>query len=177
MPPPSLYNDLTDEKDNAKTLKDLLLENYSEELKNILDDTNFIKKELSNEKLAILDILKWAYNPNFNYNNFELVYTVLESTKKVEVKRVCLKIISNNENITREYVEKAIDRVKASDLKGALKTILKNWNLKKYGDKFNSVDEAIEFINTYYNTSYENSIKFLENIKLNKVHRSQTYCS
>ena len=95
MPPPSLYNDLTDEKDNAKTLKDLLLENYSEELKNILDDTNFIKKELSNEKLAILDILKWAYNPNFNYNNFELVYTVLESTKKVEVKRVCLKIISN----------------------------------------------------------------------------------
>lgn len=177
VPPPSLYNDLTDEKDNAKTLKDLLLENYSEELKNILDDTNFIKKELSNEKLAILDILKWAYNPNFNYNNFELVYTVLESTKKVEVKRVCLKIISNNENITREYVEKAIDRVKASDLKGALKTILKNWNLKKYGDKFNSVDEAIEFINTYYNTSYENSIKFLENIKLNKVHRSQTYCS
>lgn len=59
--------------------------------------------------------------------------------------------------------------MKASDLKGALKTILKNWNLKKYGDKFNSVDEAIEFINTYYNTSYENSIKFLENIKLNKV--------
>lgn len=56
VPPPSLYNDLTDEKDNAKTLKDLLLENYSEELKNILDDTNFIKKELSNEKLAILDI-------------------------------------------------------------------------------------------------------------------------
>ena len=169
VPPPSLYNDLTDEKDNTKTLKDLLLENYSEELKNILDDTNFIKKELSNEKLAILDILKWAYNPSFNYNNFELVYTVLESTKKVEVKRVCLKIISNNENITREYVEKAIDKVRASDLKGALKTILKNWNLKKYGDKFNSVDEAIEFINTYYNTSYENSIKFLENIKLNKV--------
>ena len=169
VPPPSLYNDLIDEKDNAKTLKDLLIENYSEELKNILDDTNFIKKELSNEKLAILDILKWAYNPNFNYNNFNLVYTVLESTKKVEVKRVCLKLISNNENITREYVEKAIDKVKASDLKGALKTILKNWNLKKYGDKFNSVDEAIEFINTYYNTSYENSIKFLENIKLNKV--------
>ena len=169
VPPPSLYNDLIDEKDNTKTLKDLLLENYSEELKNILDDTNFIKKELSNEKLAILDILKWAYNPSFNYNNFELVYTVLESTKKVEVKRACLKLISNNENITREYVEKSIDRVKASDLKGALKTILKNWNLKKYGDKFNSIDEAIEFINTYYNTSYENSIKFLENIKLNKV--------
>ena len=59
--------------------------------------------------------------------------------------------------------------MKASDLKGALKTILKNWNLKKYGDKFNSVDEAIEFINTYYNTSYENSIKFLENLKLDKV--------
>ena len=169
VPPPSLYNDLTDEKDNAKTLKDLLLENYSEELKNILDDTNFIKKELSNEKLAILDILKWAYNPNFNYNNFDLFYTVLESTKKVEVKRVCLKIISDNEDITREYVEKAIDKVKASDLKGALKTILKNWNLKKYGDKFNTVDEAIEFINIYYNTSYENSIKFLENIKLDKV--------
>ena len=118
VPPPSLYNDLIDEKDNTKTLKDLLLENYSEELKNILDDTNFIKKELSNEKLAILDILKWAYNPNFNYNNFNLVYTVLESTKKVEVKRVCLKLISNNENITREYVEKAIDKVRASDLKG-----------------------------------------------------------
>lgn len=169
MPPPSLYNSLTDEKDNVKTLKDLLLENYSEELKNILDDKNFIKKELSNEKLAILDILKWAYNPNFNYNNFDLVYTVLESTKKIEVKRVCLKIISDNEDVTREYVEKSIDRVKVADLKGALKTILKNWNLKKYGDKFNSVDEAIEFINTYYNISYENSIKFLENIKLDKV--------
>ncbi|WP_300368821.1 DUF4132 domain-containing protein [Brachyspira sp.] len=169
MPPPSLYNSLTDEKDNIKTLKDLLIENYKEELKNILDDKNFIKKELSNEKLAILDILKWAYNPNFNYNNFDLVYTVLESSKKIEVKRACLKIISDNEDITREYVEKTIDKVKAADLKGALKTILKNWNLKKYGDKFNNTDEAIEFINTYYNTSYENSIKFLENIKFDKV--------
>lgn len=61
------------------------------------------------------------------------------------------------------------EKARSSELKGALKNIIKNWNLKKYGDYFKSIDEALEFIDTYYNTNYEKNIKFLDDVHLTKV--------
>lgn len=108
------------------------------------------------------------YN-KYNYENYHLIYTVLENTKRAEVKRHCIKVISDNEKITREYVEKMSEKVRSSELKGALKNIIKNWNLKKYGNNFKSIDEVLEFIDTYYNTNYEKNIKFLDDVHLTKV--------
>lgn len=110
--------------------------------------------------------MKSIYN---KINDYNIVYKVLESTNRAEVKRYCLKLISNNEAITRDYVEKMSEKVKSSELKGALKNIIKNWNLKKYGDNFKSIDEALEFIDTYYNKNYEKNIKFLDDVKFTKV--------
>ncbi|MBW5398281.1 DUF4132 domain-containing protein, partial [Brachyspira pilosicoli] len=169
---PTLYRELRclDENNNViiNSVKDELFKSYFDEVLNILNDDKFIKDNITGNKNTALDILKTLYN-KYNYNDYHLLYTVLENTKRVEVKRHCIKVISDNESITREYVEKMSEKARSSELKGALKNIIKNWNLKKYGDYFKSIDEALEFIDTYYNTNYEKNIKFLDDIKLTKV--------
>ncbi|MEI0796553.1 DUF4132 domain-containing protein, partial [Brachyspira pilosicoli] len=169
---PTLYKELrcVDENNNViiNSVKDELLKSYFDEVLNILNDDKFIKDNIASNKNTALDILKTLYN-KYNYNDYHLIYTVLENTKRVEVKRHCIKVISDNESITREYVEKMSEKARSSELKGALKNIIKNWNLKKYGDNFRSIDEALEFIDTYYNKNYEKNIKFLDDIKLTKV--------
>ncbi|MEI0596377.1 DUF4132 domain-containing protein [Brachyspira pilosicoli] len=167
----TLYRELrcVDENNNViiNSVKDELLKSYFDEVVNILNDDKFIKDNIAGNKNTALDILK-TYN-KYNYNDYHLVYTILENTKRAEVKRHCIKVISDNEAITREYVEKMSEKVKSSELKGALKNIIKNWNLKKYGDNFKSIDEALEFIDTYYNKNYEKNIKFLDDVKFTKV--------
>ncbi|WIH90306.1 DUF4132 domain-containing protein [Brachyspira pilosicoli] len=169
---PTLYKELrcVDENNNViiNSVKDELLKSYFDEVLNILNDDKFIKDNIASNKNTALDILKTLYN-KYNYNDYHLIYTVLENTKRVEVKRHCIKVISDNESITREYVEKMSEKARSSELKGALKNIIKNWNLKKYGDNFRSIDEALEFIDTYYNKNYEKNIKFLDDIHLTKV--------
>ncbi|WP_300758224.1 DUF4132 domain-containing protein [uncultured Brachyspira sp.] len=169
---PTLYKELrcVDENNNViiNSVKDELFKSYFDEVVNILNDDKFIKDNIASNKNTALDILKTLYN-KYNYKNYHLVYTVLENTKRAEVKRYCIKAISDNEKITREYVEKMSEKVRSSELKGALKNIIKNWNLKKYGDNFKSIDEALEFIDTYYNTNYEKNIKFLDDVHLTKV--------
>ncbi|PPS22473.1 DUF4132 domain-containing protein [Brachyspira murdochii] len=169
---PTLYKELrcVDENNNViiNSVKDELFKSYFDEVVNILNDDKFIKDNIASNKNTALDILKTLYN-KYNYENYHLIYTVLENTKRAEVKRHCIKVISDNEKITREYVEKMSEKVRSSELKGALKNIIKNWNLKKYGDYFKSIDEALEFIDTYYNTNYEKNIKFLEDVHLTKV--------
>ena len=169
---PTLYKELrcVDENNNViiNSVKDELFKRYFDEVVNILNDDKFIKDNIASNKNTALDILKTLYN-KYNYKNYHLVYTVLENTKRAEVKRYCIKAISDNEKITREYVEKMSEKVRSSELKGALKNIIKNWNLKKYGDNFKSIDEALEFIDTYYNTNYEKNIKFLDDVHLTKV--------
>ncbi|WP_157146876.1 DUF4132 domain-containing protein [Brachyspira pilosicoli] len=169
---PTLYKELrcVDENNNViiNSVKDELLKSYFDEVLNILNDDKFIKDNIASNKNTALDILKTLYN-KYNYNDYHLLYTVLENTKRVEVKRHCIKVISDNEAITRPYVEKMSEKARSSELKGALKNIIKNWNLKKYGDNFRSIDEALEFIDTYYNKNYEKNIKFLDDIHLTKV--------
>lgn len=169
---PTLYKELrcVDENNNViiNSVKDELLKNYFEDITNILNDDKFIKDNIAGSKNAALDILRTMYN-KYNYENYHLIYTVLENTKRAEVKRHCIKVISDNESITRPYVEKMSEKARSSELKGALKNIIKNWNLKKYGDYFKSIDEALEFIDTYYNTNYEKNIKFLDDVHLTKV--------
>ncbi|WP_295162103.1 DUF4132 domain-containing protein [uncultured Brachyspira sp.] len=170
--PPQAYRELKciDENNNivVKNVKDELFKSYFEDIKNILNDNNFIIDNISNNKNTALDLLKTMYN-KFNYKDYNLVYTILESTKKAEVKRYCLKLISDNEDITREYAENMSEKARASDLKGALKNIIKNWNIKKYGDSFLNIDAALDFVNKYYNTNYEKNIKFLESIHLTNI--------
>ena len=167
---PTLYHELRclDENNNVviNSVKDELFKSYFDEVLNILNDDKFIKDNIAPNKNAALDLLKSIYN---KINDYDIVYKVLESTNRAEVKRYCLKLISNNEAITRDYVEKMSEKVKSSELKGALKNIIKNWNLKKYGDNFKSIDEALEFIDTYYNKNYEKNIKFLDDVKFTKV--------
>ncbi|OEJ14250.1 MolR family transcriptional regulator [Brachyspira hampsonii] len=169
---PTLYKELrcVDENNNViiNSVKDELFKSYFDEVVNILSDDKFIKDNIASNKNTALDILKTLYN-KCHYNDYHLVYTVLENTKRAEVKRYCIKAISDNEAITREYVENMSEKVRSSELKGALKNIIKNWNLKKYGDNFKSIDEALEFIDTYYNTNYEKNIKFLDDVHLTKV--------
>ncbi|WP_157154778.1 DUF4132 domain-containing protein [Brachyspira murdochii] len=169
---PTLYKELrcVDENNNVviNSVKDELFKSYFDEVVNILNDDKFIKDNIALNKNTALDILKTLYN-KYNYENYHLIYTVLENTKRAEVKRHCIKVISDNEKITREYVEKMSEKVRSSELKGALKNIIKNWNLKKYGDNFKSIDEALEFIDTYYNKNYEKNIKFLDDVHLTKV--------
>ncbi|WP_096737713.1 DUF4132 domain-containing protein, partial [Brachyspira sp. G79] len=169
---PTLYKELrcVDENNNVviNSVKDELFKSYFDEVVNILNDDKFIKDNIAGSKNTALDILKTLYN-KYNYENYHLIYTVLENTKRAEVKRYCIKAISDNEKITREYVEKMSEKVRSSELKGALKNIIKNWNLKKYGDNFKSIDEALEFIDTYYNKNYEKNIKFLDDVHLTKV--------
>ncbi|WP_020004504.1 DUF4132 domain-containing protein [Brachyspira innocens] len=169
---PTLYKELrcVDENNNViiNSVKDELFKSYFDEVVNILNDDKFIKDNIASNKNTALDILKTLYN-KCHYNDYHLVYTVLENTKRAEVKRYCIKAISDNEAITREYVEKMSEKIRSSELKGALKNIIKNWNLKKYGDNFKSIDEALEFIDTYYNTNYEKNIKFLDDVHLTKV--------
>ncbi|MBW5395757.1 DUF4132 domain-containing protein, partial [Brachyspira hampsonii] len=169
---PTLYKELrcVDENNNViiNSVKDELFKSYFEDITNILNDDEFIKDNIAGYKNTALDILRTMYN-KYNYENYHLIYTVLENTKRAEVKRYCIKAISDNESITREYVEKMSEKTRSSELKGALKNIIKNWNLKKYGDNFKSIDEALEFIDTYYNTNYEKNIKFLDDIHLTKV--------
>lgn len=168
----TLYKELrcVDENNNViiNSVKDELLKSYFDEVLNILNDDKFIKDNIASNKNTALDILKTLYN-KYNYNDYHLLYTVLENTKRVEVKRHCIKVISDNEAITRPYVEKMSEKARSSELKGALKNIIKNWNLKKYGDNFRSIDEALEFIDTYYNKNYEKNIKFLDDVKFTKV--------
>lgn len=167
----TLYRELrcVDENNNViiNSVKDELLKSYFDEVVNILNDDKFIKDNIAGNKNTALDILK-TYN-KYNYNDYHLVYTILENTKRAEVKRHCIKVISDNEAITRPYVEKMSEKARSSELKGALKNIIKNWNLKKYGDNFKSIDEALEFIDTYYNKNYEKNIKFLDDVKFTKV--------
>ncbi|WP_297246994.1 DUF4132 domain-containing protein [uncultured Brachyspira sp.] len=169
---PTLYKELRciDENNNViiNSVKDELFKSYFDEVLNILNDDKFIKDNIALNKNTALDILKTLYN-KCHYNDYHLVYTVLENTKRAEVKRHCIKVISDNEAITRPYVEKMSEKARSSELKGALKNIIKNWNLKKYGDYFKSIDEALEFIDTYYNTNYEKNIKFLDDVHLTKV--------
>lgn len=169
---PTLYKELrcVDENNNViiNSVKDELLKSYFDEVMNILNDDKFIKDNIAGNKNTALDILRTLYN-KCHYNDYHLVYTVLENTKRAEVKRHCIKVISDNEAITRPYVEKMSEKARSSELKGALKNIIKNWNLKKYGDYFKSIDEALEFIDTYYNTNYEKNIKFLDDVHLTKV--------
>ena len=169
---PTLYKELrcVDENNNViiNSVKDELLKSYFDEVVNILNDDKFIKDNIASNKNTALDILRTLYN-KCHYNDYHLVYTILENTKRAEVKRHCIKVISDNESITREYVEKMSEKARSSELKGALKNIIKNWNLKKYGDYFKSIDEALEFIDTYYNTNYEKNIKFLDDVHLTKV--------
>ena len=169
---PTLYKELRciDENNNViiNSVKDELLKSYFEDITNILNDDKFIKDNIASNKNTALDILRTMYN-KYNYENYHLIYTVLENTKRAEVKRHCIKVISDNEAITRPYVEKMSEKARSSELKGALKNIIKNWNLKKYGDNFKSIDEALEFIDTYYNTNYEKNIKFLDDVHLTKV--------
>ncbi|MDO6994152.1 DUF4132 domain-containing protein [Brachyspira innocens] len=169
---PTLYKELrcVDENNNViiNSVKDELFKSYFDEVVNILNDDKFIKDNIASNKNTALDILKTLYN-KCHYNDYHLVYTVLENTKRAEVKRYCIKAISDNEAITREYVEKMSEKVRSSELKGALKNIIKNWNLKKYGDNFKSIDGALEFIDTYYNKNYEKNIKFLDDVHLTKV--------
>lgn len=169
---PTLYKELrcVDENNNViiNSVKDELLKSYFDEVMNILNDDKFIKDNIAGNKNTALDILRTLYN-KCHYNDYHLVYTVLENTKRAEVKRHCIKVISDNESITRPYVEKMSEKARSSELKGALKNIIKNWNLKKYGDYFKSIDEALEFIDTYYNTNYEKNIKFLDDVHLTKV--------
>ncbi|WP_416487550.1 DUF4132 domain-containing protein [Brachyspira hyodysenteriae] len=169
---PTLYKELrcVDENNNViiNSVKDELLKSYFDEVVNILNDDKFIKDNIAGNKNTALDILRTLYN-KCHYNDYHLVYTVLENTKRAEVKRHCIKVISDNEAITRPYVEKMSEKARSSELKGALKNIIKNWNLKKYGDYFKSIDEALEFIDTYYNTNYEKNIKFLDDVHLTKV--------
>ena len=170
--PTLLYKELrcVDENNNViiNSVKDELLKSYFDEVMNILNDDKFIKDSIASNKNTALDILRTLYN-KCHYNDYHLVYTILENTKRAEVKRHCIKVISDNEAITRPYVEKMSEKARSSELKGALKNIIKNWNLKKYGDYFKSIDEALEFIDTYYNTNYEKNIKFLEDVHLTKV--------
>ncbi len=170
--PATLYHELRclDENNNIviNSVKDELFKSYFDEIKNILNDESFIKNDIAGSKNTALDILKTIYN-EFNYNDYNLLYKVLENMKIAEVKRYCLKVISDNEDITRVYAEKMSEKSRSSELKGALKNIIKNWNLKKYGDNFKSIDEALEFIDAYYNTNYEKNIKFLDDIHLTKV--------
>lgn len=169
---PTLYKELrcVDENNNViiNSVKDELLKSYFDEVMNILNDDKFIKDNIASNKNTALDILRTLYN-KCHYNDYHLVYTILENTKRAEVKRHCIKVISDNETITRPYVEKMSEKARSSELKGALKNIIKNWNLKKYGDYFKSIDEALEFIDTYYNTNYEKNIKFLDDVHLTKV--------
>ena len=169
---PTLYKELrcVDENNNViiNSVKDELLKSYFEDITNILNDDKFIKDNIASNKNTALDILRTLYN-KCHYNDYHLVYTILENTKRAEVKRHCIKVISDNESITRPYVEKMSEKARSSELKGALKNIIKNWNLKKYGDNFKSIDEALEFIDTYYNTNYEKNIKFLDDVHLTKV--------
>ncbi len=169
---PTLYKELrcVDENNNVviNSVKDELLKSYFDEVINILNDDKFIKENIAGYKNTALDILRTLYN-KYHYNDYHLLYTVLENTKRAEVKRHCIKVISDNESITRPYVEKMSEKARSSELKGALKNIIKNWNLKKYGDNFKSIDEALEFIDTYYNTNYEKNIKFLDDVHLTKV--------
>ena len=169
---PTLYKELrcVDENNNViiNSVKDELLKSYFDEVMNILNDDKFIKDNIASNKNTALDILRTLYN-KCHYNDYHLVYTVLENTKRAEVKRHCIKVIADNEAITRPYVEKMSEKARSSELKGALKNIIKNWNLKKYGDYFKSIDEALEFIDTYYNTNYEKNIKFLDDVHLTKV--------
>ncbi|MEI0446795.1 DUF4132 domain-containing protein [Brachyspira intermedia] len=169
---PTLYKELrcVDENNNViiNSVKDELLKSYFDEVVNILNDDKFIKDNIASNKNTALDILRTLYN-KCHYNDYHLVYTILENTKRAEVKRHCIKVIADNEAITRPYVEKMSEKARSSELKGALKNIIKNWNLKKYGDYFKSIDEALEFIDTYYNTNYEKNIKFLEDVHLTKV--------
>lgn len=169
---PTLYKELrcVDENNNViiNSVKDELLKSYFDEVVNILNDDKFIKDNIASNKNTALDILRTLYN-KCHYNDYHLVYTVFENTKRAEVKRHCIKVIADNEAITRPYVEKMSEKARSSELKGALKNIIKNWNLKKYGDYFKSIDEALEFIDTYYNTNYEKNIKFLEDVHLTKV--------
>lgn len=168
----TLYRELRclDKNNNViiNSVKDELLKSYFDEVVNILNDDKFIKDNIAGNKNTALDILRTLYN-KCHYNDYHLVYTVLENTKRAEVKRHCIKVISDNEAITRPYVEKMSEKARSSELKGALKNIIKNWNLKKYGDYFKSIDEALEFIDTYYNTNYEKNIKFLDDVHLTKV--------
>ena len=169
---PTLYKELrcVDENNNViiNSVKDELLKSYFDEVVNILNDDKFIKDNIASNKNTALDILRTLYN-KCHYNDYHLVYTILENTKRAEVKRHCIKVIADNEAITRPYVEKMSEKARSSELKGALKNIIKNWNLKKYGDYFKSIDEALEFIDTYYNTNYEKNIKFLDDVHLTKV--------
>lgn len=169
---PTLYKELRciDENNNViiNSVKDELLKSYFDEVMNILNDDKFIKDNIASNKNTALDILRTLYN-KCHYNDYHLVYTILENTKRAEVKRHCIKVIADNEAITRPYVEKMSEKARSSELKGALKNIIKNWNLKKYGDYFKSIDEALEFIDTYYNTNYEKNIKFLDDVHLTKV--------
>ncbi|MEI0559038.1 DUF4132 domain-containing protein [Brachyspira intermedia] len=169
---PTLYKELrcVDENNNViiNSVKDELLKSYFDEVVNILNDDKFIKDNIASNKNTALDILRTLYN-KCNYNDYHLVYTILENTKRAEVKRHCIKVIADNESITRPYVEKMSEKARSSELKGGLKNIIKNWNLKKYGDYFKSIDEALEFIDTYYNTNYEKNIKFLDDVHLTKV--------
>ena len=85
----TLYRELrcVDENNNViiNSVKDELLKSYFDEVVNILNDDKFIKDNIAGNKNTALDILK-TYN-KYNYNDYHLVYTILENTKRARSKK------------------------------------------------------------------------------------------
>ncbi|MEI0684570.1 DUF4132 domain-containing protein [Brachyspira pilosicoli] len=162
-----IYLSLLDSKDDIITL----IKNNVEETKTIIEDKSFITSITANIQgtISFINYICSDKLKDLIDNKFDFVFKVINTAKSKEIKKHCVLVISNNENIVRSEVEKLANEGKEAS-RTVYKEIIKYWDLQKFDDdfQFKSVDEINEYLNKYYNEGHESLIKDIdENILSN----------
>ena len=167
VPLKDIYLSLLDSKDDIITL----IKNNVEETKTIIEDKSFITSITANIQgtISFIDYICSDKLKDLIDNKFDFVFKVLDTAKSKEIKKHCVSVINNNENIIRSEVEKLANEGKEAS-RTVYKEIIKYWDLQKFDDdfQFTSVEEIEAHLNKYYNEGHETLIKDIdENILSN----------
>ncbi|MEI0494240.1 DUF4132 domain-containing protein [Brachyspira intermedia] len=123
-------------------------------------DKTFLKAA-SYKSYALIDFLELLYKKDkAGFTNYSAICYVLHLKNK-DIINCALSLIEEDEYNSRAYVENSIHAYR-EDVQFELKKIIKKWNYRRKGFKFKTLDDINQYIDDYYEESYEHLIDFID---------------
>ncbi|AUJ50930.1 DUF4132 domain-containing protein [Brachyspira hyodysenteriae] len=130
-------------------------------------DKTFLKAA-SYKSYALIDFLELLYKKDkAALKNYSAICYVLHLKNK-EIIKCALDLIEEDEYNSRAYVENSIHAYR-EDVQFELKKIIKKWNYRRKGFKFKTLDDINQYIDDYYEESYESLIDFIDESLISDV--------
>ncbi len=151
-------------------------DNIIEIIRNNIDDVDILfgndefLSKIKDKTYAIIDFLEIIYKRHKNrISDYTICYSLLK-LHNVDINKVIYSLILNDRENNELYLTSSINDYDDS-IKLEFKKIIKYWNCIK----FHSFDDIINYVDEYYDFSYDHLIDFIDNELLGEITLKDDY--